>query len=120
MTRDDLKKWSHRLHMNQPPNLFGKDKVPYRTIGYSFFLFLVGTIFLCLGFMDYVETGSMTTATSEESGRPYEKLLLGALMFIPGSYHVFVGLLAYLKVDGFKYKDVASFESDQWWNDHCD
>jgi hypothetical protein len=38
-------------------------------------------------------------------------------LFIPGSYHTVIALLACLKYDGYKYDDVSAFETDEWHND---
>ena len=55
----------------------------------------------------------------EIGGEPYEKLLLGMILFIPGSYHTVLAIMACLRVDGYSYEDVATFESDEWWNDEA-
>ena len=41
-------------------------------------------------------------------------------MFIPGSYHSVVAVLAYYRSMGFTYEDVAAFESEEWWNSKDD
>ena len=37
------------------------------------------------------------------------------IMFIPGSYHTVVAILAYFEA-GFSYDDVATFESEEYWD----
>ena len=73
-----------------------------------------------MGFNEYNISGSLSTPAIAEQPAPYEKLILGTLMFIPGSYHVVIAVLAYFQVEGYKYTDVASFENDDWWNDHIE
>ena len=45
---------------------------------------------------------------------PFEKMLLGALLFIPGSYHTVVAFLAWSQSAGFTYDDVSAFEDDSF------
>ena len=45
---------------------------------------------------------------------PLEKILLGLIMFIPGSYHTIVAIMAAMDSGGFTYDDVSTFESDDW------
>ena len=42
----------------------------------------------------------------------YELFLLGGILFIPGSYHVFVALMACKKIPGYSFSDVATFDED--------
>lgn len=37
-------------------------------------------------------------------------LVLGALMFIPGAYHVRIAYYAWQGVEGFKYEDIPEFD----------
>ena len=49
--------------------------------------------------------------------QPYELLILGFLLFIPGSYHTWIALMACCERQGYSYNDVSQFESDDWHND---
>jgi hypothetical protein len=42
----------------------------------------------------------------------YELLLLGSILFIPGSYHTFIAFMACRKVPGYTYEEVAVFDED--------
>ena len=42
----------------------------------------------------------------------YELFILGAILFIPGSYHTFLALMACRKTPGYSYGDVAVFDED--------
>ena len=55
----------------------------------------------------------------EAGGEPYEKLILGLILFIPGSYHTVLAIMACFGAEGYSYEDVATFESDEWWNDEA-
>lgn len=56
--------------------------------------FILGIIFLSLGFNKWVELGFKEC---------YEFLILGSILFIPGSYHTFVTWMACRKVDGYTF-----------------
>ena len=66
---------------------------------------------LSLGLQDY------TDPTPSESNAPLEKILLGMILFIPGIYHTIVACLVAFDSGDFTYDDVATFESDEWWDD---
>ena len=42
----------------------------------------------------------------------YEKLILGSIMFIPGSYHTVLAIQALRGVQGWDYQDLTVFESE--------
>ena len=42
----------------------------------------------------------------------YEFFLLGCIMFIPGSYHTFLAMMAFRQVPGYNYDEVAIFDED--------
>ena len=44
--------------------------------------------------------------------RTWPVLLLGALMFIPGAYHVRIAFYAFKEYDGYSYDDIPEFD---WW-----
>ncbi len=44
--------------------------------------------------------------------KSYELFILGSILFIPGSYHVFIALMACKRVPGYSYSDVAVFDDD--------
>ena len=70
--------------------------------------FLGGLIFLSLGLLKIVDAGFF---------KAWEFLVLGAIMFIPGSYHTFIALMCWRRVPGYSYEDVAVFDEDLFDND---
>ena len=116
MQRSDMRNWSNRLHRTQPPHLYKHTKIPYKTIAVSILFFIIGSIFLFLGIEDYIETGALTSS-SRPGQEPYEKLILGAILFIPGSFHSFIAMMACLNKEGYSYQDVSTFEPDNFWDD---
>ena len=96
--------------------MYKHTKIPYKTIAISVLFFIVGTIFLWMGIEDYIEVGGFTSS-SRPGQEPYEKLLLGSILFIPGSFHTFIAMMACLNKEGYSYQDVSSFESETFWDD---
>ena len=62
-----------------------------------------------------MDIGSFSS-NSRPGQEPYEKLLLGAILFIPGSYHTVIAIMACLNKEGYSYNDVATFESEDYWD----
>ena len=50
----------------------------------------------------------------ESHEAPWEKIMLGLILFIPGSYHTFAAFMACNRMGEFTYDDVCAFESDDW------
>lgn len=65
--------------------------------------FIGGAIFLTIAFQKLLEEGIAGS---------YELFILGSIMFIPGSYHSFIALMAQQRVEGYSYDQVAVFEED--------
>ena len=80
-SRDQLIEWQRILHRTAPANKYFKAKIPYRTICVSFLFLVVGSFFLAWAALELSEKGF---------SEAYEKIILGAIMFIPGSYHSFL------------------------------
>ena len=77
-----MQDYSRWLHRNAPSNLYERIKVPYKTILVALIFLIVGSVMLYLGFSDL-----MTGGHSQEA---YEKIVLGSILFIPGSFHSFL------------------------------
>ena len=60
----------------------------------AFVFLLVGTIMICWGISETLELGLAES---------YEKFLLGGILFIPGSYHTFIAVMALLGNQGYDY-----------------
>ncbi|XP_011056243.1 PREDICTED: transmembrane protein 230 isoform X2 [Acromyrmex echinatior] len=72
-------------------------KIPWKAIMLAVLLFIGGTIMLIMGSLIY-------------SDRIWPVIILGALMFIPGAYHMRVAILAYQKVPGYSFDDIPEFD----------
>ena len=64
---------------------------------------IVGSVFLSLGL--YKWSGSSL-------GESYEFILLGSIMFIPGSYHTFLLVQILRGVEGYDYELLDMFDQE--------
>ncbi|XP_051163750.1 transmembrane protein 230 isoform X2 [Leptopilina boulardi] len=80
-------------------------KIPWKAIILAALLFIGGTVMLVMGSL--IVSGHIDTKYSD---RMWPLIILGALMFIPGAYHVRVAILAYRKVPGYSFDDIPEFE----------
>ena len=94
MTKDKLAAYSRYLHNKMPPNLYFREKIPWKTILIAFVFLVVGTIFLIWGAIETLDVGIYES---------YEKFILGSILFIPGSYHTFIAIMALLGKEGYDY-----------------
>lgn len=88
------------LQFQRPP-----PKVPYKAILLATVLFSIGTILLVVGAL--LLSGNIS---AEYADRTWPVLIIGALMFIPGAYHVRIAYYAYKGYDGFSYDDIPEFD----------
>mmetsp|Transcript_14935 Transcript_14935/g.32811 ORF Transcript_14935/g.32811 Transcript_14935/m.32811 type:complete len:99 (+) Transcript_14935:57-353(+) len=90
-------------HLNTcPPPLRGP-KIPMKELLLSAFLLTVGVVFLIVGTVVFWRTSSFSESM------PFT--LLGAITFIPGSYHSFIFLMIFKKVPGYSYDQVITYNS---------
>ena len=54
----------------------------------------------------------MLKLMEEGISNSYEFFLLGAIMFIPGSYHSFLAFMACRRIPGYSFDEVAIFDED--------
>ncbi|XP_070539710.1 transmembrane protein 230-like [Ptychodera flava] len=88
------------LQFRKPPV-----KVPVKAIALAMFLFLLGSILIIVGAMllsGYID--------AKYSDRTWPVLIIGALLFIPGSYHVRLAYYAYKGYRGYSYEDIPDFD----------
>eukprot|EP00040_Diaphanoeca_grandis_P001415 m.18460 g.18460 ORF g.18460 m.18460 type:complete len:117 (+) comp12035_c0_seq1:343-693(+) len=78
-------------------------KVPYKAIAHATILFVIGTILLIFGCLTY--TGVILV---EDPDRWVPMIVLGSLMFIPGSYHVGLAYKAWMQTPGYSFDDIPS------------
>ena len=104
-----MQAYSRWLHRNAPENRYFKVKIPWKTIIIALGFFIVGTGLLCIGFSEMAANGNTTEV--------WEKLILGLILFIPGSFHTFLAFQALRGAEGWDYTDLTVFESDSYFND---
>eukprot|EP00092_Neocalanus_flemingeri_P041924 GFUD01045659.1.p1 GENE.GFUD01045659.1~~GFUD01045659.1.p1 ORF type:complete len:135 (-),score=33.57 GFUD01045659.1:899-1258(-) len=107
---EDVTDESDRLSQNQEEFLAEQferppAKVPWKAIIYALVLFLLGSVLLtvgCLiltGYIDQVEHGD----------RFWPLVLLGGLMFIPGSYHTYFAYKAFSGDPDWDFEEFPDF-----------
>jgi Ca2+/H+ antiporter len=84
----------------QPPS-----KIPYKAIGLAVVLFVVGSVLIILSAL--LLAGHIDTKYSD---RTWPLLILGLLMFIPGSYHVHLAYYAWKGTSGYSFDDIPEYE----------
>ncbi|XP_012222373.1 transmembrane protein 230 isoform X1 [Linepithema humile] len=80
-------------------------KIPWKAITLAALLFVGGAVMLIMGSL--IVSGHID---SKYSDRMWPVIILGALMFIPGAYHMRVVILAYQKVPGYSFDDIPEFD----------
>mmetsp|Transcript_95277 Transcript_95277/g.179148 ORF Transcript_95277/g.179148 Transcript_95277/m.179148 type:complete len:101 (+) Transcript_95277:85-387(+) len=85
---------------NHPPPLRGP-KIPWKELVLSVVLFVIGIVFLLCG-------ANVFFKTSLSESMPFT--ILGALCFIPGSYHTFIFFQIFRKVPGYSFSMISTVE----------
>ena len=106
LKRDMVKAYSRYFHRNTPENKYFREKIPWKTILIAFLFLIMGTGLLIWGISDAME---------KPFSECYEKILLGAILFIPGSYHSFLACMALRGVDGYDYEHLTVFENEDFF-----
>jgi len=83
-----------------------KRPIPWKAIGYAIILFVVGTILLVTGSLIHIGH-----VDNEKYGdRLWPLIIFGSLMFIPGSYHVYLAVNVFLGTPGYSFDDIPEFD----------
>ena len=78
LQRDQLYAYSRYLHRKTPPNYYHREKIPWKTIMVAFLFLFLGVFLMYLGLEEY---------RAGETSNALERLCLGTILFIPGSFH---------------------------------
>ena len=108
LSRETVQAYSRWLHRNTPSNHYFRVKIPYKTILIAFIFLCVGSVLLWLGINELLETGATEA---------WEKIILGSILFIPGSFHSFLAFMAIKGVDGYDYEHLTVFENDKFFEE---
>eukprot|EP00038_Savillea_parva_P015140 m.13244 g.13244 ORF g.13244 m.13244 type:complete len:140 (-) comp3023_c0_seq1:162-581(-) len=87
-----------------------KSRVPYKAIAYAIALCLLGTVLLVIGTCLYIGV-----IWAHDPERWLSLIVLGALTFIPGSYHVVIAYRAWRGDHGYSFDDIPS-----GWDENLD
>ena len=81
-----------------------KPTLPIRSIVLSIFLFVIGTMLLILAGL---LIGGVFGSSPDASATPL--LILGAITFIPGFYHVRLAYYAFKGYHGYSFSDIPNY-----------
>ena len=114
-----------------------KRPIPWKAISYAVILFVVGTALLIAGSLIHVghvdnevislksninprclPTNKNSSMIFELSNLSFQKygdrlwplIIFGSLMFIPGSYHVYLAVNVFLGTPGYSFDDIPEFD----------
>jgi hypothetical protein len=80
-------------------------KVPRNEIGYAFFLLTCGCLVILSSIM--LLTGYYESKYWE---RGYPMFFVGWILFLPGFYITRIAFLAWLKIPGYSYEDIPTYD----------
>ena len=95
-------------HRTRLPNLIHMP--PPKTTVAAVGMLVVGSIFLALGIVTFLT--NVMGSKSDDRDRGLAMIVLGSLMFIPGSYASCVLYGAYRGWPGYEYSQVPSYDDD--------
>jgi hypothetical protein len=106
--RDDINYTSllrSRTRVNRP-----RPTLPPRTTIWVLTLLVFGAVFLILGISEYMT--SMFSVGSGDSSLGLSMIVLGALMFTPGSYATMIVYGTYQGWSGYSYSQIPNYDED--------
>ncbi|KAG1047809.1 hypothetical protein G6F46_010579 [Rhizopus delemar] len=80
--------------------------IPWKAIGLATLLFLAGGGILAIGIL--IKVGTITSEDWLSRGTPF--IVLGSIMFIPGSYHLYIAYYAYYKYPGYDFSLIPDWD----------
>ncbi|KAF9901383.1 hypothetical protein EC991_006234 [Linnemannia zychae] len=81
-------------------------KIPWKSIALAITLLVLGVVGLTIGSL--LKVGILTSPEWLDKGTPL--LILGALCFIPGSYHVGLAYYAYQEYEGYSFSHIPDLD----------
>ncbi|KAF8934368.1 hypothetical protein BGZ58_005767 [Dissophora ornata] len=81
-------------------------KIPWSSIILAVVLLVIGTVGLTIGSL--LKVGVLDSPEWLDKGVPL--LILGALCFIPGAYHVGLAYYAYKEYDGYSFSHIPDID----------
>ncbi|KAK3805663.1 MAG: hypothetical protein JOS17DRAFT_614801 [Linnemannia elongata] len=81
-------------------------KIPWKSIVLAVVLLVIGVVGLTIGSL--LKVGILTSPDWLDKGTPL--LILGALCFIPGSYHVGLAYYAYQEYEGYSFSHIPDID----------
>ncbi|KAG1438575.1 hypothetical protein G6F56_012601 [Rhizopus delemar] len=80
--------------------------IPWNAIGLAILLFLAGGGLLAVGIL--IKIGQISSEDWLSRGTPF--IVLGSVMFIPGSYHLYIAYYAYYKYPGYDFSLIPDWD----------
>ncbi|KAF2359236.1 Protein of unknown function DUF872 transmembrane [Trinorchestia longiramus] len=80
-------------------------KIPWKSVILAVVLLVLGSLLLIVGSL--LVTGHIH---EQYSDRTWPLIILGAIMFIPGSYHSYICYYAFKGYDGYSFESIPSFD----------
>ncbi|KAG0371740.1 MAG: UPF0414 transmembrane protein C20orf30 [Linnemannia gamsii] len=81
-------------------------KIPWKSIALAVVLLILGVAGLTIGSL--LKVGIISSADWLDNGTPL--LIVGALCFIPGSYHVGLAYYAYQEYEGYSFSHIPDID----------
>lgn len=97
--------------------------IPWKAISLAVLLFVAGLVMLTVGslivggvidtkvrYQNNMRNSFVTIFLLQYHDRMWPLIILGAIMFIPGAYHVRIAYYAYKRFPGYTFEDIPEFE----------